>query len=387
MRFGVDATGWLNRRGFGRFTRNAVTRLVEHDASSEYVLITDVATSEQAAFPGRASLRIVPSRRAIADAAAAGSGRGLRDLLRLSRVATGEHFDAFLFPSLHTWFPVRRTATVVGVHDTIADDLPELALPGRLDRARWRVKQGLAIRRARRVFAVSHASRDAIATRLGVSGDTLWVVPEAPDPVFAPRTSAEVAAARADVGAPERFILYVGGISPHKNVTGLVDAYARLVSRRVDAPALVLAGALEDEVYASAAQGVRERIGAAGLDGRVLLPGFVSDETLARLYSGATLVVNPSLAEGFGLPAVEAAACGAPLLLTDLPAHRESMGDAAFYVPPGDGDALATELERLLDEPRLLESSGERARARVAPLTWDRAAETLARLLEESARS
>jgi glycosyltransferase involved in cell wall biosynthesis len=386
MRFGIDASGWLNRRGFGRFTRNAITRLIESDLDAEYVLLVDPETAALGEFPQRADVYVVLTSRPPAQAAAEGSRRGLSDIRRFSRAAKAESLDAFLFPSLHTWFPTRGTPTVVGMHDTIADDLPGLAFPARRDRMLWQLKQRLAVRGARRLFAVSEASRTAVARRLGVPRESIALVPEAPDPLFSPRSAEHVAEALAGIGASERYIFYAGGISPHKNVTGLVAAYADLVGRVPDPPSLVLAGALDDEVYASASESVRSRIAQLGLNGHVLLPGFVSDEALARLYSGAALVVNPSLGEGFGLPAVEAAACGAPLLVSDLPAHRESMGDAAEYVPPGDDAALAEALARILGDEELRNELGTRARARVATLSWDASAAALAALLREAAR-
>ena len=386
MRFGIDATGWLNRRGYGRFTRNAVTRLVESDREAEYVLLVDSHTAAEAALPRLAEVHVVSTSRPPAEAAGEGSYRGALDLVRFARAARRERFDALLFPSLHTWFPSHGTPTVVGMHDTIADDLPELAFPSRGDRARWRLKQRLAVRSARKLFAVSEASQTAVATRFGLAPDSIPIVPEAPDPVFSPRPLEDVEAVRNAVGAPPHYILFVGGISPHKNVTGLVEAYASVRGRLPSPPALILLGALDDEVYASAASDVRARIKGLGLNGHVLLPGFVSDESLARLYSGASLLVNASLGEGFGLPAVEAAACGAPLVLSDLPAHRESMGDAAVYVGPGDDKALADALVRVLSDDVLRTELALRARNRVAHLTWDAAAASLGSLLREAAQ-
>jgi glycosyltransferase involved in cell wall biosynthesis len=117
----------------------------------------------------------------------------------------------------------------------------------------------------------------------------------------------------------------------------------------------------------------------------VRLPGYVPDGPLACLCSAATAVVIPSLAEGFGLPAVEAAACGAPLLLSDLPAHRETLDGAALFFPPKDADALAGLLAQVSRDDGLREELGERARKAVAPLTWDASAERLRGLLFETA--
>jgi glycosyltransferase involved in cell wall biosynthesis len=380
MRVGVDAMGWANRRGYGRFARNAVGRLVELDAETTYLLYVDEETAADARLPVGVELRVVPLRRVPLDAASADSSRPIADLLRLTTAVRRDRLDAFLFPSLQTYFPVLGTPTVVGLHDTIPEELPHLTMGSRRARTFWRAKQGLAIRRASRLFTVSEASRQALTTRLGLAPGRVAVVPEAPDPLFATRSPQEVAKSRRAVGlkTDEPYLLYVGGISPHKDIETLIDAFANVREGR-----LVLVGDLESETYVSAAASVRERIAAHGVGDDVLLPGYVDDEILAGLYSGAAAVVIPSLGEGFGLPAVEAARCGAPLVLSDLPAHRETMDGAALYFPPGNADALASRLREVLAEPRVL---GERARRAVADRTWNPAAERLRMLIAEAVR-
>ena len=213
-------------------------------------------------------------------------------------------------------------------------------------------------------------------------------MPEAPDPLFSPRDEDEVGRARERVGVPlhARYFLYAGGISPHKNLETLLDAYSELRARRRDAPFLVLVGELESEIYVSAAATVRERIARHGLGAAVLLPGFVSDETLAALYTGAVAVVNPSLAEGFGLPAVEAAACGAALVLSDLPAHRETMDGAALFFPPRNTTALTSALARVAEEDGLRTALARSAAAAAKELNWDAAGDRLRELIREAAR-
>jgi glycosyltransferase involved in cell wall biosynthesis len=207
--------------------------------------------------------------------------------------------------------------------------------------------------------------------------------------VFSPRSGAPLAAGLAEVGLTpvEPFYLFAGGISPHKNVETLIDAFALSRSRGGSGfPVLVLVGDLESEAYLSSARSVRERIERHELGAAVLLPGFVTDEALACLYSAATAVVIPSLAEGFGLPAVEAAACGAAVALSDLPPHRETLGEAALFFPPRDVDALAAILERLATDEELRQQVGAQARQAVAGLTWDAAAAELRVLIREAAR-
>jgi glycosyltransferase involved in cell wall biosynthesis len=387
LRIGVDATSWVNRRGFGRFARNAVSRLVELDPGSEYVLYIDDQTAAEAALPERATVRTVPLSRAPSVAASADGSRSVADLLRLRRAVAADRLDAFLFPSVYTFFPVARVPTLVGLHDTILDDLPDLTLPSRSARVKSRLKYSAAIRRARYLFTVSETSRAALAERLRMRPDQLAVVPEAPAAVFAPRAPEALAAGLAAIGLSpdDRFFVYAGGISPHKNVERLVDAYAALVRTGDDAPLLVLAGELDGAAFLSAAASVRSRIADHGLGQRVRLPGFVSDETLACLYGGAVAAVIPSLAEGFGLPAVEAAACGAPVLLSDLGPHRETLDGAALFFSPTDTPALTDGLATLSRDATLRAVVAARCQEAVAGLTWDASAMRLQELLRRTA--
>jgi glycosyltransferase involved in cell wall biosynthesis len=383
----VDATSWLNRRGFGRFTRNAVARLVELDTESTYVFVLDEASAEATDLPPAAERVIVRLREAASSAASANSNRGVGDLVRLARAARAARLDVFLFPSMLTYFPVPGVPVVVGVHDTIADDHPDLTFPSRRGRLLWLLKQRIAMRTAAGLFTVSEAAREAIARRTGIALERLPIVPEAPDPAFSVRPRAEVDSALGGLGLDggSRFILYAGGISPHKNIETLLDAYARVIADREPAPSLVLVGDLEPETYLSAAASVRRRIEELGIGAHVILPGFVTDETLACLYTAASAVALPSLAEGFGLPAVEAATCGAPVVLSDLPAHRESLRDGGLYFPARDTAALAAALATMLDDPSERSALAARGRAAVAGLTWEAAAEQLRVVLLEAA--
>jgi glycosyltransferase involved in cell wall biosynthesis len=388
MRVGVDATSWANRRGFGRFARNAVGRLVELDQETEYVFFID-DDADSTELPAGARERRVQLKAPPAQAAAAGSSRTVTDLLRMTRAVRRDRLDAFLFPSVYTYFPVVGTPTVVGLHDTIVESLPDLTVPSRRERAAARLKHTIAVRRASRLFTVSEASRGAIAAQFKIPAEELQVVPEAPDPVFTPRSGDRLVTGLAEAGltGADRYFLYAGGISPHKNVETLIDAYALARGEQSDGvPLLVLVGDLERETYLSSAASVRERIARHGLAEDVRLPGFVSDEVLACLYSGSTAVVIPSLAEGFGLPAVEAAACGAAVALSDLPPHHETLGTAALFFPPTDVDALATILRCLSEDESLRSDVATRARDAVAALTWDAAATELRTLIHEAAR-
>jgi glycosyltransferase involved in cell wall biosynthesis len=382
VRVGVDATSWINRRGYGRFARNALSRLVALDPSTSYVFYIDAASAPEAHLPDGAEERRVTLRERPDRAASAGSNRSVRDLARLVRAARADALDAFLFPSVYTYYPVVGVPTVVGVHDVTVSELPHLTLPSRHALFLWKLKERVALRRATRLFTVSQASRLALSQRLRVAPNEIAIVPEAPDPCFRPRGDDETADALRRYGlVAGEFLVYAAGVSPHKSLDTLLEALA-LLHAEDRSPQLVLAGDLENDSFLSAATEIRERIGALGLESQVRLPGFVPDDDLARLYSACAAAVVPSLAEGFGLPAVEAAACGAPAVLSDLPAHRETLDGAALFFPPKDVAALAERLREVLRED-LRPSFGARGRGAVAGLSWDLAAERLRALLAE----
>jgi glycosyltransferase involved in cell wall biosynthesis len=376
VRVAIDATSWHNRRGFGRFTRNAVGRLLELHPETDFVLIANEATDR--GFPTGVQLRTVSGPETAGEGPSAGGSRSLRELGSMMTAVRRREFDVVLFPSVYSYFPVLRVPTVVGLHDTTPENFPKLVFASRREQLAWRLKQSLAIRRASGLFAVSAAARAAVAERFALDPEAIPVVGEAPDPAFRPRPAADQARARSAVGlAPrEQFVVYAAGISPHKNVEALIEAFARLKP----ACRLVVVGELEG-TYLSSSSSVSARIKSLSLESRVLLPGFVSDDDLASLYSAAAAAVVTSLSEGFGLPAVEAAACGAATILSDLPAHRETLGAASTFFPPGDVSALAAALDLVLHDEDLRRSSADRALAAVRPLSWDRTATVLHRLL------
>jgi glycosyltransferase involved in cell wall biosynthesis len=376
MRVGIDATGWALRRGYGRFERNALGRLVELDTETTYVFYVGEASA--VGLPAGAERRLVRIR----GLPVPDETRPARDSLRLMLAARRDPLDAFLFPAVYSFFPVFGVPAILGVHDLIASELGEVALPTRRARLSWRLKERLAVRSATALFTVSEGSRAAIARRFGVPEEEIAIVRQAADPVFRPRSEEEVAAARAEVGlgAGDRFVVYAAGISPHKRIDTLVDAFGAVAA----SARLVVAGDLDENRFIPVGEELRRRVARVGLGDRILLPGFVSDDRLAALYTGSAAAVVPSAAEGFGLPAVEAAACGTAVILSDLQPHRENLGDAALYFSPGDVAALRGRLELVLDDEELRRSLAERARAAAARLSWDAAAEALRELVRRA---
>lgn len=259
--------------------------------------------------------------------------------------------------------------SVVTIYDLIPLVFPEGFSAGQ--RLIFRLMVGLALRTARAVIAISAATRADLVRYFNLSPERVHVTPLAADASFYPRPPAEVAAVRARYGLPDQYVLYVGINKPHKNLPRLIEAYAKIGV----APPLVLAGR-EDARYPQ----TRERVETLGLGGRVYFPGDIASADLPALYSGASLFVFPSLYEGFGLPPLEAMACGAPVVCSDRASLPEIVGDAALTFDPYDVDAIASALRHALDDPDLRASLRQRGLAQVAQFSWDRTAQETLRI-------
>ena len=398
MRIGIDASCWLNRRGFGRYTRELVRALLEVDQKNEYVLFLDAATGRDAAdFPptDRAARVVVQTSAAAARAASADGRRSLGDLWRMRRAvaAWGRKLDVFYFPADYTYFPIRTPARVVVTkHDMTDRRVPELLFPTWRGRLFWEAKIRLAIQRSDLVFTVSETSRHDIIDAFKLRPETVRIVSDAVDPsfVFVPDGAQRNAVLeRYGLRAGERFVLYVGGISPHKNLDTLVVAYERWRQRLGPggrATSLVLVGDYVADVFHSSYPAIRGLVDAAGLQSSVRFTGFVPDTDLRHLYSAADTLVLPSFYEGFGLPALEAMACGTPVIASNAGALPEVVGDAGLLFDPHSADALAHALGRVLGDVALRGDLAARGRGRAAQFTWEASARAALAAFEEIAR-
>jgi len=380
MRIGIDGTCWLNRRGYGRFARELVSSLVALDGGVDYTLVIDFDPRQAPAFPPGIRILPVATRQPGARAAAATGRRSLADMWATSRAISRERFDVVFFPSAYTYVPVTGPGQVVVViHDVIAEQFPQHVFPTRLAATFWWFKLLAVRRQADLVMTVSEASRQGIAERFGISADRIVVVPEAADPIFhaRPRDDAMNDILQRFSLRGCRFVLYVGGISPHKNLGTLLDAVVQL--RRDPAYAdcrVVLVGDYAGDVFFSAYDALRRQAEALGLGDAVCFTGYVADEDLAYLYSAAEAFVLPSLLEGFGLPVIEAMACGAAVVASRRGALPEVVGDAGLLFDPDRPGELCDVLRRVLSDAPLRDRLRRLGPQRAAEFSWERAART-----------
>jgi glycosyltransferase involved in cell wall biosynthesis len=231
----------------------------------------------------------------------------------------------------------------------------------------------MSVRHADFVTADSENTRNDLTTLLDVEPERVAVVYGGVDPRFHPITDEiELQTTRVKYGLFSPFILYVGTIEPRKNLGRLLQAYTRLRKKKNIRHRLVIAGGL-GWLYHDVLREIEELTA----DNEVIFLGRVPDDDLPSLYSLADLFVFPSLYEGFGLPPLEAMACGVPVVCSNSSSLPEVVGDAGVLVSPLDTDALSDAIGELLADPVQRAEFGRRGRDRSRLFTWDRSARQL----------
>lgn len=389
MRICVDGGCWSNGRGYGRFARELLRAMVTLAPEEEWVFLLDEQTAAAFDLAGVRVVRVA-QRAEPARAAAADGYRSPRDLLRFTRAVWRERPAVFFSPSVYTFFPLPPgLPAVVAIHDVIAERYPELTLPTARARLFWRAKVRLAMLQAAAVLTVSEYSAAELRRVLGIARSRIHVVEPAPAAAYRPgSTAAEIARAVARFGlaAEDGWFTYVGGFNPHKRVERLVRAHGQVVRRMAGAPPrLLLVGSVEGDVFHRNVEEIRTAIRESGTEGLVHWAGYVPDDELRHLHAGARALVLVSEAEGFGLPAVEAAACGAPVIATCESPLPRILAGGGLFVAPGDEAALIDAMTLLATERDRRDELGRGAARAAARLTWANGAATALDVLRATA--
>jgi len=263
----------------------------------------------------------------------------------------------------------KSTRRVVTVHDVAWEHFPDQTMPGMLNHLRRVVPR--STHSADRVITVSEAAKQDLHTFYDVPLEKISVVQHGVEERFSPKAEpGEVEHLRQTYHLPDKpFILTVGTLQPRKNHRRLVQAFADVGGGGQDT-ALVIAGG-----YGWDYENVRADVERLGLADAVYFPGFVRDEDLPALYRAAGVFAYPSLNEGFGMPVLEAMACGIPVVTSNVSALPEVAGDAALLIDPLDVGALADALKRSLTDSKLHGELRQRGLEHAAQYTWRRAAE------------
>jgi glycosyltransferase involved in cell wall biosynthesis len=271
-----------------------------------------------------------------------------------------------------------RFGGVVTVHDLWLDRHPEYS-PKLFGQGSSSARARRTAWRAKKVLTVSNFSADDIADRYGLPRERIAVIPNGVSDEFRPvRDPAAFDALRRRIGLPDApYILFVGGADPRKNHRALVRAFAKR-AQELKEYRLVLVG---DTVHRFG--DMARTVAQCGLESRTVCPGRLPIEDIRHLYSHADLFVFPSRYEGFGMPVLEAMACGAPVITSNCTALPEVAGDAAVLVNPDDEEELGERLVHVLGNPALRESLRAKGFDRARQFTWERAARQTVEVYKE----
>jgi glycosyltransferase involved in cell wall biosynthesis len=282
-----------------------------------------------------------------------------------------QHPPDILFVPAHVLPPIRPKTSLVTIHD-----LGYLHFPGShppLQRFYLDLSTRWNARVATHILADSEATKADLVKHYGTPCEKITIAYPGYDEHLAPVCEPEeMTAVRAHYNIPERYFLYVGTLHPRKNLSHLIDSFARLLQTSHPDVSLVLAGRrgwLYSEIFA--------QVEGLGLTNRVLFPGYVREEDKAALLSGAIAFVFPSLYEGFGLPVLEAQACGCPVICSNTSSLPEVAGSGALLVDPSDPAALIAAMGRLADDVGLRADLIVRGHANLARFSWSQCAQTV----------
>jgi glycosyltransferase involved in cell wall biosynthesis len=376
LRLGINAYFLRHpATGSGQYLKHLVRALVDLGDTDSVLLVSPHATGSAA--------RSFPAACLVREASTPFSGRHEQldkvwfEQFSVPRACQSAGADVVHYPYFAA--PLRSgRPVVVTVHDLIPLLMPPYR-GGPLAQAYTRLATATA-RRATAIIADSECSRRDIVRLLNVPEDRVTVIYLAADERFKPMAEAEVAPTRRRHGLDCPFVLYLGGIDCRKNAPRLLEAFAALLkSGEQSLPAdLTLAVAGDIPSPSAMFPDVRGQVAAMGLRDRVKFIGRVSEEDAPALYNAAEVFVFPSLYEGFGLPPLEAMACGTPVVCSNTSSLPEVVGDAAITVDPEDVGALAEALRRALLDVDLRRERRERGLRRAAQFNWHKTAvETL----------
>lgn len=385
LHIGVDATSWVNDRGFGRFTREILKALIVRDEGFRYTLLFDQLPEEP--LPPGAEVLTARTDLGLNQSAVGSSARSPGYFLKMARLAKSVPYDVFFFPTLYSYFPLlQRKACVVCYHDATAERFPELLFPTKTNHWLWQAKTALARMQTTRAMTVSETSAADLQTIHHFAKDRIDVVTEAADDVFRVIDNPAVRErARSRHGIPQdaRLLVHVGGMNAHKNILGLLKAMPQIIAAEPRTH-LALVGDTSGKGFWDNVGELKAFIAANDpLPDHVHFTGYVSDPDLAELLNASDALVFPSLWEGFGLPAVEAMSCGIPVLASNrggsLP---EVVGDAGLLYDPEDPGAIASCITGFLRDDELRARLARNALDRSRLFSWSRGAA----LAEESFR-
>ena len=366
MRVAIDLR-WIRRKhidGISRYTINLLLRQFQIDTETQYLLIGEqTLLQHHADFSSYANVQIMPISLPLLSA---------QDFLRTHRYVELLDVDIFHVPYYLSSPFHGHYKKIFTVYDLIPFFFPEALSKSRL-LWRWFYKTAyparFLLRSADAVLTCSENTKHDLTRMLHLSSENVHVIGGGVEDRFLPNSQVPETF-RTTYHLPERFLLYVGRQDPYKGLSYLVQAYALLPESIRKNYQIVIAGKTDPRYIGIVHQLIHER----QLEQSFCFLDYLPDKDLPLLYAAATLLVHPSLYEGFGLTPLEAMACGTPVIYANTSSLSELVGDAGFAVAPGSSEILATGIRALLSDEKLRKDFSQKGLEHIAQYTWEKVA-------------
>jgi glycosyltransferase involved in cell wall biosynthesis len=361
MKVGIDgrAAKWYRGTGIGTYTYQLISSLNEIDKINEYMLFMPESSNCDISFNRNFQIRNISE----------GNKSNFWDEVNIPNILMDKDIELYHVPQNGVGLPVDKNCPfVITLHDVIPYKMPETV--GETFLRIFNEEMPHIVSRCDGIITVSEFSKEDIAKAFNFPKEKIFVTHLAAENIYRPLDKKECSdLINSRYGIDGDYILYVGGFSPRKNIVGLIEAFSKLKAKYKKDIKLVIAGK-QGKSYSI----YKKRTQDLGVEDSVIFPGFIEIEHLPHLYNASKLLVYPSFYEGFGLPPVEAMACGTPVITSNVTSIPEVLGDSAIFINPYDDDALCSSMYNVLSNAELSEHLTIKGLVRSSELSWNKTA-------------
>jgi glycosyltransferase involved in cell wall biosynthesis len=365
MKIGIDgrAAKWYRGTGIGTYTYQLINSLNCLDKINKYLLFMPQSCSCDIDYRSNFDVKSITEN----------NKANFWDEVNIPNILQGSDIEIYHVPQNGIGLPKdKRCSTIITLHDIIPYKMPDTVGPNYLKIFLDQLPK--IIPYCDGIITVSNYSKSDIVKEFNFPEDKIFVTHLAPEDIYKPLNK-ELSKILINkyYSIEGDFILYIGGFSPRKNILGLIDAFSQLLSHTKRKISLVIAGnkGLSYNIYIN-------RVHELNLDDNVIFPGFISMDHLPYLYNAAELFVYPSFYEGFGLPPIEAMACGIPVITSNTTSIPEIAGDSAILIDPNNTDQIYKAMLSVIEDSNLSSTLVIKGLKRASELTWkDTATQTL----------
>lgn len=374
MKIGIDgrAAKWYRGTGIGTYTYELVNSLNSIDNKNNYLVFMPDNCRD-----------VMNLNRNFTQASIAETGNGgFWDVVNIPNILKDYKIDLYHVPQNGIGLPVEKDCPfLITLHDIIPYKMPETVSRNYLKI--FTENMPSIIERCDGIVTVSNYSKQDIVETLNFPEEKVYVTYLANEDIYMPidKLLSRYVIKR-NYSIADKYILYVGGFSPRKNILGLIEAFSILLEKYHDDIKLVIAGkkGISYETYKKKAE-------ALNIEDKVLFPGFIAIEDLPFLYNAAELFIYPSFYEGFGLPPIEAMACGIPVIASDATSIPEIVGDSAELIDPHNISEMADAMLKVLQDENLRNELIQKGLKRSKELSWKNSARDILKVYEKFSNS